>query len=197
MYCIMLSEHLVYSAAIAIIAGMLFFRFSGRDNSWIIILMSWAPDFDGLATNFRYSARGSIFEDVPIFHGTFHNIAFMVLFGIIVALLLWYIFPILFSDALIFTLTGIGAHLFEDALVYPVGYAYLWPFSSADRGLGWLNTSGTEEAYNASFFHVANTEVLFAGIVLLLLAILVRTRIEGSGWIRWYMPEKVYRRYFS
>jgi hypothetical protein len=56
--------------------------------------------------------------------------------------------------------------------------------------------NGSEEAYNAGFFHVANTEVLLIGLALLLSACLLRTRVEGDGWIRWYMPTTVYNHFF-
>ena len=39
----MYSEHLVYSAAIAILAGMVYMKAAGRDPSWIIILTAYAP----------------------------------------------------------------------------------------------------------------------------------------------------------
>ncbi|MDD1685170.1 MAG: hypothetical protein LUQ19_04685, partial [Methanoregula sp.] len=53
-----------------------------------------------------------------------------------------------------------------------------------------------EENYMADFLRIADTEVLIIGLLLLLLAVLVRTRVEGPGWIRWYMPERVYTALF-
>jgi hypothetical protein len=73
---------------------------------------------------------------------------------------------------------------------------YLWPLSSQKLGLAWLPV-GSEEVYNATFLHIANIEVLVIGLFLLLLAVLVRTRAEGFGWIRWYMPARVYRVLFA
>ena len=193
----MLAEHLVYTAAIAIIVGMLFFRCTGRDTSWIIILVSYAPDFD-LVVNSLLNRAGFtlLFEGNAIHHGTFHNIVVMVIFAVIIAFLL-HPFGIRFFDSFLFTIIGFSAHLFEDALVYPSGYMYLWPLSREHLGLSWLPLGGSEEDYFANFFHIANTEVLVIGLLLLLLAVIIRTRFEGSGWIRWYMPEKVYLRYFA
>lgn len=48
----MLFEHLIYSIAIAIIAGMLWYKRTGRDPSWIIIASAYAPDFDIVAGEF-------------------------------------------------------------------------------------------------------------------------------------------------
>ncbi|HDM66778.1 MAG TPA: hypothetical protein ENG62_00105 [Thermoplasmatales archaeon] len=132
----MLFEHWVYSTAIAIITGMIYHRFTNRDYSWIIILSSYTPDFD-------------IFVDVilkrigvtlliggnPIKHGSFHNIAVLLLFAFSVALLLHPI-GIKFIDSFIFASIGFGAHIFEDALVLNPGYAFFWPLHGSRVGIG-------------------------------------------------------------
>jgi hypothetical protein len=190
---IMLAEHILYSTAIAILVGMLFYRFTGRDYSWIIILCAWAPDIDLIAnTVLRKFGFTLLFEGHAISHGVFHNIAIMVIFGICVAFLL-NPFGIRFFDALFFAIVGFGAHLFEDALVYKMGYPYLWPFSSKLLGIGLLPHIISEEKYVRNFFGIANTEVLIIGAVFLLVAIIIRTYAEGPSWIRWYMPDWLYR----
>ena len=192
----MLAEHLIYTTAIAVIAGMLAFHYTGRDASWIVILCTYLPDLDKIGDSLLNRIGFTVlFEGHTIHHGTFHTVAAMLIFGVIIAFLL-HPFGVRFFDAMIFAIMGFGAHLFEDALVYPSNYMYLWPFSREKLGLAWLPVGGSEESYSANFFHLANTEVLFIGLVFLLIAILVRTRVEGSGWIRWYLPEKVYRKYF-
>jgi membrane-bound metal-dependent hydrolase YbcI (DUF457 family) len=186
----MIVEHLFYSMAIAIIVGMLYYRLTGRDHSWIIIICAWAPDLDdleGLANPVLHHL-GISFQ-----HGTFHNIAFMVIFGIAVAFLLLP-FGIKFFDSLFFSLIGFGAHLFEDALVYKVGYKFFWPFSSEIFGLGLLPSMVNEKNYMTDFFRVANTEVLIIGMAFLLVAIIIRTYVEGPAWIRWYMPDSLYKK---
>jgi membrane-bound metal-dependent hydrolase YbcI (DUF457 family) len=190
----MLSEHLVYSAAIAIIAGMLWYRSTGRDYSWIIIACAFVPDLDKIADGILNRVGFTLlFESHTIHHGTFHNITMMLIFAIIVAFLL-HPFGIPFIDSLLFSSIGFGAHLFEDALVYPSDYMYLWPFTTEKLGLGWLPGILSEEAYNGNFFRIANTEVLLIGFVLLVAAIIIRTRVEGTDWIRWYLPEQLYRK---
>jgi hypothetical protein len=190
----MLAEHIIYSSAIAILVGMLFFKYTGRDSSWIIILCAWVPDIDLIANRaLTRSGFTLLFEGHTISHGVFHNIAIMVIFGILVAFLL-HPFGIRFFDAFFFAIIGFGAHLFEDALVYKVGYPYFWPFSSEDLGLGLLPNILSEEDYSRTFFGIANTEVLIVGLVLFLVAIIIRTYVEGSGWIRWYMPDTLYKR---
>jgi hypothetical protein len=192
----MIIEHLFYSTAIAVIAGMLFFRYTGRDTSWIIILCTYLPDLDKIIGRLLDHAGFTLlFQGHPIQHGAFHTIAMMIVFGIIVAFLL-HPFGVRFFDGLLFSMIGVGAHLFEDALVYPSNYMYLWPFYPEKTGLAWLSTGLNEESYSSNFFHLANTEVLLIGIILVIIAIAIRTYAEGSGWIRWYMPEKMYLKYF-
>jgi len=193
----MLAEHIIYSTALAIIVGMIFYKYTGRDSSWIIILCAWIPDIDLIAnrvlTSFGFTV---LFEGHRITHGVFHNIAVMILFGVFVAFLL-NPFGIRFFDGFFFAVIGFGAHLFEDALVYDPGYAFLWPISKKILGLGLLPGMLNEENYQSNFFHIANTEVLIIGMALLLVAVLIRSYVEGDTWIRWYMPEKVYKALFN
>jgi hypothetical protein len=188
----MLIEHIIYSAALAILVGMVFYRFTGRDSSWIIILCAFAPDIDLIAnrvlTTFGFTL---LFEGHRITHGVFHNIAIMVLFGVLLAFLL-NPFGIRFFDAFFFAVIGFGAHLLEDALVYKVAYPFFWPFSSEVIGFGFLPNMVSEENYYRDFFGIANTDVMIVGMVFLLIAIIIRTYHDGPAWIRWYMPEKVY-----
>ena len=193
----MIIEHLFYTTAIAIIVGMLFFRVTGRDSSWIIILCTYLPDLDKVIGRvIDYAGFTLLFQGHPIQHGAFHTIAMMVVFGIIMAFLL-HPFGIRFFDGMVFSMIGVGAHLFEDALVYPSNYMYLWPIYPEKTGLAWLPTGLNEESYSSNFFHIANTEVLVIGIILVIIAAAIRTYVEGYGWIRWYMPEKFYRKYFG
>jgi len=189
-----ISEHIIYSTAIAIIVGMLYYRYTGRDHSWIIILCSWIPDFDIIAKS-ALNKMGFIvlFDGQPIHHGTFHTVAMMVIFAILVAFLL-HPFGIRFIDSLFFATIGFGAHLFEDALVYKVGYMYLWPFITENLGIGILPNIISEENYIRDFFRVANTEVLIIGILVLIAAMLIRTSVEGTSWVRFYLPKSIYKK---
>jgi len=193
----MIIEHLFYSMAIAIIVGMFYYRLTGRDYSWIIILCAWIPDVDLIARSvLNKFGFVVLFEGHPIQHGTFHTVAAMVIFAIFLAFLL-HPFGIRFFDSLFFATIGFGAHLFEDALVYKVGYMYLWPFSSEIMGIGLLPNMMNEENYMRDFFRIANTEVLIIGIAFLIVAMIIRTYGEGPRWIRWYMPETLYNKIFG
>ena len=142
----MWAEHFVYSAAIAVIAGMFFYHYTGRDSSWIIILLSLVPDIDYLATILRQFRIYIRIDGFTFYHGAFHNLAALLIIGVVIAYVL-YMFGIPFLDALIFSIIGFGAHLFEDASGLPWGYAYLWRVTSAKIGLGWLTVAFDEERY--------------------------------------------------
>ena len=193
----MLAEHIFYSSAIAILVGMLFYRFCGRDHSWIIIICAWAPDLD-LISNPILKRFGFtlLFEGQPITHGVFHNIVIMVIFSVLVAFLL-HPLGIKFFDSLFFSVIGFSSHLFEDALVFKATYRYLWPLSSEKLGLGLLPNMESEDLYISNFFGIAHAEVLLIGVVLLLIAIIIRTCVEGPTWIKWYMPNAVYVKFFG
>jgi hypothetical protein len=83
-----LFEHLIYSTAIAILAGMLWYRRTRRDPSWIIIASAYAPDFDIVAGELLKKLNLSSLFDTQIVHGDFHNIAFLLLFATAAALVL-------------------------------------------------------------------------------------------------------------
>ena len=69
----MLFEHLIYSTAIAIIAGMIHFKLTGRDYSWIIIASAFAPDLDIIAdTVLNKLGMPVLMDGSPIKHGDFH-----------------------------------------------------------------------------------------------------------------------------
>ncbi|MDI6720540.1 MAG: metal-dependent hydrolase [Methanomicrobiales archaeon] len=171
----MFVEHLVYSIAIAILAGMLYHRYTARDPSWIIVISAFAPDIDLIAhTALRSLGFTVLFHGNRIAHGDFHNIAVMALYAIVIAFLL-HPLGVRFLDALIFAAIGFAAHLFADALVYTRGYAIFWPFSDAVWGIGILPET-------RDWFGLASQETLIVGILAVLAAVLLRTAVAGPCW---------------
>jgi len=105
-----LFEHLIYSTAIAIIAGMLWYKRTGRDPSWIIIASAYAPDFDLVAGELLKKLDLNILTNgSPIVHGDFHNIAFLLLFATAAARGLR-LAGMRFWDSFLFAGIGVGAH---------------------------------------------------------------------------------------
>jgi len=177
----MLFEHWIYSLAIAILVGMVYFKFTGRDYAWIIVASAYVPDMDIIADAvLKKIGITVLLYGNPIRHGDFHNIAFLLLFAVSVALLL-HPLGIRLVDSFFFAGIGFGAHLFEDALVAKSAYPFLWPFSMERFGIGIFN-------YSRDWYGVANTEVLLVGVVLVVLAVILRTAYEGVGWVMRSMP---------
>jgi membrane-bound metal-dependent hydrolase YbcI (DUF457 family) len=167
-------EHIIYSAALAVIAGMIFSRYTGRDPSWIIIAIAFIPDIDYALELIQKWAW--LESPLRIHHGNLHNILFLLVFSLLLAGVLRY-FGIRFIDGLICSAIGIAAHFFEDILVLNPAYAFLWPFSTKIFGLGIMDKT-------RNLFWIANDTVLLIGIILLAGAVLVRTLVEGTGWWR-------------
>jgi len=170
-------EHIIYSAALAVIVGMIFSRFTGRDPSWIIIAVAFVPDIDIVLQ--RMHVLTWIGIPVIIHHGDLHNILVLLVFSLLIAVILRW-FGIRFIDGLICSAIGIAAHFFEDALVYQPAYAFLWPITTHVFGIGII-----QETRN--IFGIASSTVLVVGLILLIVAVLVRTFIEGRGWWRVFL----------
>lgn len=172
----MLLEHWIYAIAIAMIVGMEYYKYTGRDHSWIIIASAYAPDLDAFTNTFLNKLGITLLVyGQQIQHGDFHNIVAMVLFALVLALILQAL-NIKFRDTFIFAFIGFGAHMVEDALVYNPAYSFLWPVFDQKLGIGILD--GTRD-----LFEIANTEVLILGVILVLLCAYMRTVYEGNDWI--------------
>ncbi|WP_369425343.1 metal-dependent hydrolase [Methanothrix sp.] len=172
----MLFEHWIYSTGLAIIAGMVYYRATGRDLMWLIIASAYAPDADMFADQVLSGIGISLLVNgSPISHGDFHNIAIMLIYAGCVALSLH---PLGFrlADSFLFAGAGFAAHLLEDALVAAPAYAFLWPLSSSRFGIGMFS-------YSPDFYGIADREVLLAGVVFLELIFIMRTMYEGRGWV--------------
>ena len=170
----MLFEHWIYATAIAIIAGMVHLKKTGRDYSWIIIASALTPDLDIFAGYiFNKFDIGILINGNILKHGDFHNILVLLLFAGFVGLLLK-MNGLKFKDSFIFAGIGFSAHVFEDVLVYNPGYAFLWPLSNHVFGIGIIN-------YLPDLYGIANIEVLLVGIIVMILCGMVRTLQEGNS----------------
>ena len=160
---------------------MVFFRYTRRDPSWIIIAVAFVPDID-LVLEFVLQMLRRLFRTsfhYSIHHGDFHNVLFLILFSLLFAAVLRH-FGIRFIEGFICSSVGIAAHLFEDALVWKPAYAFFWPISSRMLGIGIMPET-------RNFFGIANSTVLLVGIILLAGAVLVRTLVDGKGWWRVFL----------
>jgi membrane-bound metal-dependent hydrolase YbcI (DUF457 family) len=112
----------------------------------------------------------------PISHGDFHNIAVLLVYAVLVALLLHPI-GIKLKDSFFFASIGFAAHMFEDALIANPAYSFFWPLSIQKFGIGIFN-------YSRDWYGIANEEVLIIGIIAVVFCAIIRTAYEGTGWIK-------------
>lgn len=153
---------------------MVYYKQTGRDHSWIIIGSAYVPDLDIIAdAMFKKIGITVLIHDNPIKHGDFHNIAVLLLFAVLVALLLQTV-GIRLMDSFIFASVGFGAHLFEDALVFNPEYCFFWPLSAQKFGIGIVE-------YNRDWYGIANTEMFVMGLIAVILCAVIRTVYEGDG----------------
>lgn len=177
-------EHLIYSAALAVIIGMLYYRSTGRDPSWIIVISALAPDIDQAFCSMRCWFGVSLaFNGHLIQHGDFHTLGALAIYALLLGALLVPL-GIRFWEGVLFAGIGFGAHLLEDALVYRTSYAILWPFSDRVVALGLMD-------YSRDFYSIADTQVLIVGLFLLAGAVALRMHVdrEWPGWIRAGLPK--------
>lgn len=168
----MLIEHFIYSAALAIIVGMFFSKFTGGDPSWIIIVVALIPDIDFIPQALKKSF--GIIISSPIQHGDLHNIIFLVVVSFVISVIMTTI-GMRLVDGFLCAVIGIGAHFFEDSLIAEQAYRFFWPFSSEKFGIGIFSEIPHD-------LFIANSEVFLFGILLLYVCIGARTLIEGRSW---------------
>jgi hypothetical protein len=172
-------EHIFYSTALAILLGMVYVRWQGRDPSWIIIASVFAPDTDKILRSFGITFLDEYLtlQQIPL-----HSVGVLVLFALAVGLVLLP-FHFRFWEAALFAGIGFAAHLFEDAIVYNPAYPFFWPFSSETYSIAVIE-------YSKNFYGIANSTVLLVGIILVILAAAIRVAYEGKDWIWCYLPKK-------
>jgi len=176
----MLLEHLIYSAALALIVGIFFVRYTKRDPTWIIILMTIAPDVDYVVNKAMLFA-GFEFPYI-INHGDFHNLVGLTVFCLLGAIV-FSRFGIRFGDALLCSVLGYVAHFAEDFIVYPPAYCYLYPFKYVDYGINLIPETAN--------LVIAGTEVLLVGVGVFSLALCIRMYADGGKLSLAYMTDSL------
>ena len=179
----MFVEHVVYSLAAAILLSVLVREVQGT-HLWVIVLGACAPDIDGIIDLVReplFFTPTSVLPHMTAHSRYFHNIAVLVIFALLAGFFLYrYGHPFLLSAAC--AGFGFATHLFEDALVYAEGGAFLWPISSEPLGIGLF------PGYSRDFFEVANAEVLTIGLLLLAATLVLEVVIHREEAI---LPRKL------
>jgi hypothetical protein len=181
-------EHLIFNVALAVIIGMvLSSRRTGDKHSYSLIIVgsTFIPDITAIFFGaFLWIGFPIPFEYFIPSQNILHSLAGLFGLTILIGLLLLP-FGFRFRYSALCGALGYGAHLFEDALTHTNEYRLLWPLSSEHVGIGIF------VPYYPDLLGIAQSSVLVAGILVLVLAIGIRTVIEGTDWINEVLQLKI------
>ncbi len=179
----MIVEHLFYTGAIAVIAGMvLSSRGIPHEKAYVLIIMvsSILPDIPWLFVEVS-SLSGVTLLIAPFIpsQSMLHTLAALSIVSILAvpAFRGFHLRPLYVA---LCCALGYGSHLLADGLTHTTRYSLLWPISPEHVGIGLF------VPYTPDILGLAWTRVLAVGLVLFGLAIAVRTAVEGPAWMRDY-----------
>jgi len=150
---------------------MIFLRYTGKDPSWIIVVMTSIPDSD-YVVHIILKAFNFV-SPFMIHHGSFHNVISLIYISFIAALVFSKILKIDYLTAVMCSMMGILLHFIEDFIVYPPAYMYLYPFKMTEYGMNLIPETRD--------LGIAGSEVLLVGMLLLCISIGIRKYFE-KGW---------------
>jgi hypothetical protein len=179
----MIVEHLFYTGALAVIAGLvLSYRGIDDERPYVLIVLgaSLVPDFTWFVFE-ALSLSGIVLPYQSLVPGqaSLHTLAGLAVFTLLAALTLRR-FHLRSPYIALCCVLGYGSHLLEDGLTHTTRYVLLWPLSSEHVGIGLF------VPYTPDIFGIAEARVLVVGLILFALAIAARTAIEGKTWMRVY-----------
>jgi membrane-bound metal-dependent hydrolase YbcI (DUF457 family) len=176
-------EHLVYNAAIALLVGVVYLRYTNRNPAWIIVATAFMPDVDVIFEFITTNLMG-INSQYAMHHGVFHNLLSMVCISILIAYALSRYNLAAFSDGLICAMIGYTAHLGEDWVVYKYIYQFLFPVTTKFYGTGIIPEAGDISLNIGEFvINLGGITVLLVGVAFLLASMGVFYLIERKGWL--------------
>jgi len=176
-------EHLIYNAAIAILVGIVYLRYTNRNPAWIIVAMAFMPDVD-IIFEFVTTNLMGINSQYAMHHGVFHNLLSMVCISILIAYALSRYNLASFSDGLICVMIGYTAHLGEDWMVYKYIYQFLFPVTTKFYGIGIIPEVGDISlTVGESVINLGGITVLLVGIAFLLASTGIFYLLERKGWL--------------
>ena len=183
----MLIEHILYNLAVAILVGILYIKYKGRNPSWIIVASAWILDIDYLIQFVCYDIvynNTKIVLPLMIRHGDFHNIFMIVILSIIFGWVCVKYFNENIYDAMICIGIGGSVHYICDIMVYDNWYNLFYPFGdSLSRGFAILPET-------RNIFGIGDWTILTVGLGMLIWVCLLKFSIDGLDSLH-YIDNKV------
>jgi biotin transporter BioY len=175
-------EHAIFTAVFCVLVGLIYEQYTKRNPVWIMWFAMLIPDADFVVQTVWEAIFPMKFS--PIIHGDFHNIFFLICSALFAGWYIWKHTEIRFDDAALCISLGFIAHLAEDALVNGTRYHFYAPFSNR----GWYQGFIIHPTNDLIFAHnvIGSTNILAIGVLLLILAIMIRSNIQGYDWLKKY-----------
>jgi len=175
-------EHAIYTSAICVLLGLVYETYTTRNPVWIVWFSMLIPDSDFVVQTVLHSINP--YEPLLINHGDLHNFFFVFCIAVVGGWYIWKHTNISFGDGFFCISLGACLHMAEDALVNGTRYHFYRPFSER----GWYQGFILEPWNDIVFANnvIASTNVIIIGVVLLVIAILIRGKLQGYKWIRKY-----------
>lgn len=173
-------EHFIWSAAFAIIVGVIVERRWGYSLPiWIICASAMLPDIDYLIQTIMYPLMFifPIFNPLFITHGDFHNIVAVIILSLLFAWLLNKYMKIDYNNAFICLILGCIFHIFCDYIVYTATFHVIAPrFGYELVGIGILPERGT-------LYGLGEPIIFAVGILCLIIALSIKFYYLENKWI--------------
>lgn len=175
-------EHAIFTAVFCVLVGLIYERYTNRNPVWIMWFAMLIPDADFVVQIVWEAVFPLKFS--PITHGDFHNVFFLIVFALFIGWYIWKHTNIRFDDATLCIVLGFTAHLAEDALVNGKVYHFYIPLSHQ----GWYQGFILKPLDDIVFAHnvIGSTNITAIGILLLILAVMIRGNIQGYDWLKKY-----------
>jgi len=172
-------EHIIWSAAFAILVGTLVERKWGYVLPiWIIWACCSIPDIDYIFQTFMFKVFSALnLNSFVIYHGDFHNIVMIIVLALVFAWALNKYLKIDYNDAFICVFLGSAFHVFCDYIVYTQPFCPISPrFICEIHGLGLFTETG-------SWHGIGEVSIFVAGVAFLLISFCLRFYYSENKWI--------------
>jgi membrane-bound metal-dependent hydrolase YbcI (DUF457 family) len=183
----MIIEHILFNLSIAIIVGLAYQHYTGRNPAWLIVAAVYLPDLDYIIQEIWYTfyELNGYLSPIQITHGDFHNILSIVVLTILFAWIYKKYLHGKFIDGIICIGIGGFVHLFEDIIVYDNTYHLFVPFNNVPfQTLNWIPET-------RNIMGIGDTHIIFIGICLLVFCLTVKFAIEGEDRFIHYLDQHI------
>jgi membrane-bound metal-dependent hydrolase YbcI (DUF457 family) len=169
-------EHILFSAAVAIIIGAIYTNRTGYVLPvWIIAASCWAPDIDYILQSITHPL--SYITHFCIIHGQFHTLWGLLAFAAIIAYLFNKYKGMDWKPVFACAAIGYTTHITCDFFVYDTVIEPLFPVFNCV-----LWTCPIIDEFG-SFYGIGELSIYLWGIMFLIISVMIKFTLSESKWI--------------